>query len=182
MHSKTSHRLLVCTTFGSTWVNGQRQGKSRGETLWDHLQTQLDCLDPAIQIHPVECMSACSHACVIALAAPQKTTYVFGDLSLEDDESIFATAALYASKTDGILPWADRPHSKRGLLPASRPWVKSLDTQSWIPRNDAADPGLTVFRVRDPVFTAGRGLHLPPAQPEMTKPETVSPPLGRTGG
>ncbi len=113
--SKTSHCLLVCTTCGSTWVNGQRQGQSQGEKLWDHLQKQKEQLDPAIQMYPVECMSACSHACVIALSAPQKTTYVFGDLSLEDDESIFATAALYASKTDGILPWAERP-LKRGVV------------------------------------------------------------------
>ncbi|MFQ3614418.1 MAG: DUF1636 domain-containing protein [Cyanobacteriota bacterium] len=107
------HCLLVCTTCGSQWVNGKRQGTSQGETLLNALQSKPR--DPRLHLQPVECMSGCSHACVVGLAAPDKTTYVFGDLDPEDTEAILATAQLYLAKPDGILPWAERP-LKRGVI------------------------------------------------------------------
>ncbi|MCJ2543029.1 DUF1636 domain-containing protein [Synechococcus bigranulatus str. 'Rupite'] len=107
------HYLLVCTTCGSQWVNGTRQGTSQGETLLNTLQSKPR--DPRLYLQPVECMSGCSHACVIGLAAPDKTTYVFGDLDPKDTEAILATAQLYLAKPDGILPWAERP-LKRGVI------------------------------------------------------------------
>lgn len=109
----TTHHLLVCTTCGSQWVNGQKEGVSQGEKLLEKLQAQP--LDPRLTLKPVACMSGCSHGCVIGLAAAHKTTYVFGDLNPEDVELIRQTADLYISKPDGILPWAERP-LKKGII------------------------------------------------------------------
>lgn len=78
--------------------------------LLSALQSQT--LHPQLTLKPVACMSACSHACVVALAAPQKMTYVFGDLDPKDVELILQTAELYLTKLDGILPWAERPLKK----------------------------------------------------------------------
>ncbi|MEN9261346.1 MAG: DUF1636 domain-containing protein [Thermostichus sp. HHBFW_bins_43] len=108
------HYLWVCTTCGSRWVNGKKEGISQGEILLEKLQSQT--LDPQLKLKPVACMSGCSHACVIGLAAPTKTTYVFGDLDPEKDvNSILKTAELYLTKPDGILPWAERP-LKKGVI------------------------------------------------------------------
>ncbi len=113
------HALLVCTTCGSQWIDGKKTGISQGEHLLSALQASP--LDPQIQIKPVECMSGCSHACVIGLTAPHKTTYVFGDLQASEAELIVSTARLYLSKPDGILPWAERP-LKKGVI-ARIPWT-----------------------------------------------------------
>ena len=107
------HHLLVCTTCGSQWVNGQREGISPGEVLLEKLQS-LDW-DPDWILKPVECMSGCSHACVIGFAAAHKTTYIFGDLEPDQADVIQATAQLYRTKPDGILPWAERP-LKKGII------------------------------------------------------------------
>lgn len=99
-----THHLLV---YRSQWVNGKKEGISKGEKLLKSLQSQT--LDPKFKLKPVVCMSGCSHACVIELAAPQKTTYVFGDLDPSHVDVIVQTAELYLSKPDGILPRAERP-------------------------------------------------------------------------
>ena len=107
------HHLLVCTTCGSQWVNGQKEGISQGEILLDKLQALA--WDPDWSLKPVECMSGCSHACVVGFAAAHKTTYIFGDLEPEQADVIQATAQLYLSKPDGTLPWAERP-LKKGII------------------------------------------------------------------
>ncbi|MFS8859154.1 DUF1636 domain-containing protein [Synechococcus sp. H55.11] len=111
--AESKHCLWVCTTCGSRWVNGQKEGISKGEMLLAALQSQR--LNPQLQLKPVACMSGCSHACVVALAAPRKMTYVFGDLDPKDVEPILQTAELYLAKPDGILPWAERP-IKKGVI------------------------------------------------------------------
>ncbi|MGQ9837618.1 MAG: DUF1636 domain-containing protein [Cyanobacteriota bacterium] len=108
-----THYLLVCTSCGSQWVNGKKEGISKGEKLLEALRSQP--LDPQFKLKPVTCMSGCSHACVIGLAAPQKTTYVFGDLDPSHVEVILQTAELYLTKPDGMMPWAERP-LKQGII------------------------------------------------------------------
>lgn len=108
-----THHLLVCTNCGSQWINGKKEGTSKGEKLLEALQSQT--LDPQFKLKPVVCMSGCSHACVIGLLAPQKTTYVFGDLDPSHVDVIVQTAQLYLAKPDGILPWAERP-LKQGII------------------------------------------------------------------
>ncbi|MEN9202677.1 MAG: DUF1636 domain-containing protein [Thermostichus sp. DG02_1_bins_55] len=112
--SSLTHHLLICTTCGSRWVNGQKEGTSQGEKLLEKLQSLT--LNPQLKIKPIACMSGCSHACVVGLAAKQKTTYVFGDLDPDKDvDRIVATAELYLTKADGILPWGERP-LKKGVI------------------------------------------------------------------
>jgi predicted metal-binding protein len=57
----------------------------------------------------VECLSACSQGCSVALSAPGKWGYVYGRLSAGDAGEILRGAALYAASADGIVPWRDRP-------------------------------------------------------------------------
>ena len=65
-------------------------------------------LPPAVRIVPVECLSACTQGCTIALSAPGKWSYVYGRLSQADAADILAGAAAYAQAPDGIVPWRAR--------------------------------------------------------------------------
>lgn len=57
----------------------------------------------------VECLSACTQSCAVALSAPGKWSYVYGRLTAADAADILAGAAAYADAPDGIVPWRARP-------------------------------------------------------------------------
>ena len=62
-----------------------------------------------VRIIPVECLSACSQGCAVALSAPGKWSYVYGRLTPADAAEVLAGAAAYAEAPDGIVPWRSRP-------------------------------------------------------------------------
>jgi predicted metal-binding protein len=116
----TEHTLWVCTTCASTWQNGQRVGESGGQQLLKQLRhfAQDWDLQNEFQIQEVECMSACSRSCVIAFVASGKSTYLFGDLPIDDSASaVLECAHQYYDQPDGLLPWSKRPEPlKKGIL------------------------------------------------------------------
>ncbi|KAB8331244.1 DUF1636 domain-containing protein [Scytonema tolypothrichoides VB-61278] len=125
------HTLFVCTTCASTWQDGKRVGESGGEQLLHRLQelAQNWELQNNFPIQGVECMSACSHSCVIAFAAEEKLTYLFGNLPVDGSaEAILQCASQYYTKPDGSLPWSERPEPlKKGILakiPPLNKWAK----------------------------------------------------------
>jgi len=64
-----------------------------------------------VTLRPVECLSACSHGCTIALSGgPDRWSYVYGDLDPDRHaETILDGAARYAATEDGVVPWRERP-------------------------------------------------------------------------
>lgn len=98
--------LHVCTTC-------RRMGEDQGEEIRPGAAllaalAEADC--PAgLKIRGVECLSACSQGCSVALSAPGKWAYVYGRLGPEDAAEVLAGAALYAASTDGLVPWRARP-------------------------------------------------------------------------
>ena len=62
-----------------------------------------------VEIRPVECLSACSQGCSVALSAPGKWSYVYGRLTPADAADILSGARAYAGTADGIVPWRERP-------------------------------------------------------------------------
>ncbi|HLO87478.1 MAG TPA: DUF1636 domain-containing protein [Nostocaceae cyanobacterium] len=116
----STHSLFVCTTCASVWQDGKRVGESGGQRLLQELQTLAQDweLNSQFPIKAVECMSACSHSCVVAFAAEGKLTYLFGDLPVEDSAgAVLECASKYYAKSDGLLPWAERPEPlKKGIL------------------------------------------------------------------
>jgi predicted metal-binding protein len=62
-----------------------------------------------VNVVPVECLSACSQGCSVALSAPGRWSYVYGRLSDANAREIVAGAAAYAAAADGIVPWRSRP-------------------------------------------------------------------------
>lgn len=121
----TQNTLFVCTTCASTWQDGKRVGTSGGEKLLEklsHLHEDWE-LKEKFPIQPVECMSACDRSCTISFVAPGKYTYLFGDIGPEAETfseicaAVLDCASLYYRKTDGMLPWSERPKLlKKGIL------------------------------------------------------------------
>jgi predicted metal-binding protein len=62
-----------------------------------------------VNLVPVECLSACSQGCSVALSAPGRWSYVYGRLSDANAGDVVAGAAAYAAAPDGIVPWRARP-------------------------------------------------------------------------
>jgi predicted metal-binding protein len=62
-----------------------------------------------VNVVPVECLSACSQGCSVALSAPGRWSYVYGRLSDANAQDVVAGAAAYAAAPDGLVPWRSRP-------------------------------------------------------------------------
>lgn len=98
--------LHVCITCRA----GQpAEGEPPGAALASALARALALAPPGVTIRPVECLSACSQGCSVALSAPGKWTYVYGRLTAADAPAILDGAARYAASADGVVPWRERP-------------------------------------------------------------------------
>lgn len=95
---------------------GQRGGFHLLTQLQQHYQTWE--FSDRFSIQPVECLSACNRPCVVAYAAPCKTTLMFGDLPpLQSATAILQLAEQYYASPDGIVTRQERPEGlKKGIL------------------------------------------------------------------
>ncbi len=108
--------LHVCTTCRGTVPDLAPPGLTPDATGTDaprlgaRLHDLLSRTAPdGVEIRPVECLSACSQGCSVALSAPGKWSYVYGRLTLDDAADILSGARAYAGTADGIVPWRERP-------------------------------------------------------------------------
>lgn len=62
-----------------------------------------------VRLVPVECLSACSQGCSVALSAPGRWSYVYGRLTEAHAQDVVAGASAYAATSDGLVPWRSRP-------------------------------------------------------------------------
>ena len=115
-------RLWICVTCRRGPVAGGGLALATdGRELYDAVGLVLDTYPQAhrVDLRWVECMSSCGHACNIALNAPAKATYLFGDLepTPHNAEAVVECAMLYADQPDGVLRRVDLPGPlRRGLL------------------------------------------------------------------
>jgi predicted metal-binding protein len=85
-------------------------------------------LPPGVTIRPVECLSACSQGCSVALQAPGKWTYIYGNLDPAlHAPDVLRGAGLYAASTDGIVTWRDRPEVFRKQSLARVPPLEQIN-------------------------------------------------------
>jgi predicted metal-binding protein len=101
--SVTLHVCITCRA-GQTLQDGETTPGARlyGAIL-DHGAPE------GVNLVPVECLSACSQGCSVALSAPGRWSYVYGRLSEANALDVIAGAAAYAAAPDGIVPWRSRP-------------------------------------------------------------------------
>ena len=99
----TLHVCITCRA-GQTLAEGET---TPGRRLHAAI---LDAGVPeGISAVPVECLSACSQGCAVALSAPGRWAYVYGRLSDANARDVIAGASAYAAAPDGIVPWRSRP-------------------------------------------------------------------------
>jgi predicted metal-binding protein len=100
--------ITVCTTC-RRGLPDDPEAPRPGTRMLEALQAAG--LPEGVALRPVECLSACSRGCTIALSGgPDRWTYVYGDLDpAEHVPEIVKGAAAYAGTEDGLVPWRERP-------------------------------------------------------------------------
>lgn len=79
-------------------------------------------LDRDFSIAGTVCMAACTRPCTIAFQATGKATYLFGDVSPEEDiDDLVRFATTYAERGDGMTRAAERPRGLKGKTLARIP-------------------------------------------------------------
>lgn len=89
---------------------------------------------PGVTVRPVQCLSVCKRPCTVALTAPGRYTYLFGDVDPSAGVAdLAACVESYRTLERGYMLWRERPESlRRGILARIPP----LD---WLP-GDGAHP------------------------------------------
>jgi predicted metal-binding protein len=121
---KDKHTIFVCQTCAGVWKDSRQVGNSGGYLLLSELTDRATDwpLAAEFEIEGVKCMGACNRPCAIAFAAPNKSTYLFGDLNhseslTELSADVLTCAAMYHQDPDGSMPWSARPDRlKKGLI------------------------------------------------------------------
>lgn len=113
--------LVVCTTCRP--AGAPRDEPAAGERLLRQVVALATTVPMPVRVRGVACLSGCSRACTIALQAPGKHSYLFGDLggdaSADPDTAaqVLACARQHAESPDGLLAWSARPERlRRGIL------------------------------------------------------------------
>jgi len=126
---QSQHTLFICTTCASQYQDKKKVGKSGGDRLINQIQNAVQNweLAPEFSVQPVQCLSTCSHACAIAFLAPNKLTYLFGDLPIEDNQiestatTVLECAAQYYTHPEGLLSYQERPELLKNRVIARIP-------------------------------------------------------------
>ena len=94
-----------------------------------------------VKLVPVECLSACSQGCSVALSAPGRWSYVYGRLSEANAADVIAGAAAYPRGMPAITrKYAER---FRGFLPVVAGFsVRVFDSVSRQHKEILGCPGL----------------------------------------
>jgi predicted metal-binding protein len=127
------HTLFVCTSCGSAHRTKQAIRRSGGERLLEQLQTlhHTSLLEADLSIQAADCMGACEQHCTIALSAPGKHTYLFGNLPTDDDHlestavAVLDGAKQYHAQSDGSISYIKCPELLKKRVLAKIPPLPS---------------------------------------------------------
>ncbi|MBW4553574.1 MAG: DUF1636 domain-containing protein [Aphanocapsa sp. GSE-SYN-MK-11-07L] len=115
----TQHTLFVCILCCSSEIDQQQTTSNAGQVLFEHLSQSFASSDSceAIRLHPVRCLGACSHACVVAFAAPNKLVFILSKLSATHSvPDLLQFSGQYVACSGGKVPFQERPDAiKKGI-------------------------------------------------------------------
>ena len=105
--------VLVCSTCRDE--TGSDAHPRAGSLLAENVRQAAG--NEHITIRTVECLGNCKRRLSAAILRKDCWSYVFGDLSTDSGQDLITGAKLFATSTDGLIPWRGRPDSlKRGLV------------------------------------------------------------------
>jgi predicted metal-binding protein len=120
--TETTTEVIVCTTCRP--AGAPRELPAAGLVLYEAVMTLQTAGHAAgLQLRGIACLSGCSRVCTVALQAPGKPTYYFGDLSADAETAaqVLVCAQLHAQRADGALPRNERPERLRSGILAKLP-------------------------------------------------------------
>jgi len=104
--------ILVCSSCRDE--TGSDAHPRAGAKLAEHARLAAE---GDIAVRTVECLGNCKRRLSAALIRDGSWSYVFGDLATTSGEDLVTGARLFATSTDGLIPWRGRPDRlKRGLV------------------------------------------------------------------
>jgi predicted metal-binding protein len=105
--------VVVCTSCRD--ASGSDGRPRAGDHLAD--STCAAARGTGISVRRIECLGNCKRRLSAALLRDGCWSYVFGDLATDSGADLVTGATLFATSTDGLLPWRGRPDSlKRGMV------------------------------------------------------------------
>lgn len=105
--------VVVCETCRDAL--GSEDGPRPGALLAE--ATRNAAAETFVKVQQVACLGNCKQRLSAALLRDGCWSYVFGNLTVDSGPDLIAGATLFATATDGVLPWRGRPDAlKRGLV------------------------------------------------------------------
>ena len=121
MEQAKTHRITVCTSCKHKGTKC-RPGYELIEKLRRAIAAAGDTITEDFAVSGVACMAGCDRPCTVAYHGTQKATYLFGDMTPEDDiEDLVDFAKHYALLDDGWCSSVDRPGKLRNSTLARVP-------------------------------------------------------------
>jgi len=118
------HYLFVCISCREAGEAREPTHRRAGNQMFEGLQRRFDtwAKREGFVIAPYECLSVCTRPCGVAMRAPEKFTYVFGDLKPGvTDSQLIECASLFRRTPNGFMHRDDRPPALRGGILARVP-------------------------------------------------------------
>ena len=108
--------------------DSERGGARFARTIAAGLATRREDLPP-VSLRGVACMSQCNRTCVVALTAPGRFTYLFGDLDPDcHADAVLDVLVPYAAGTEGFMERTSRPEPLRAGILGRIPPADSAST------------------------------------------------------
>lgn len=130
--------ILVCVTCRPPGADPE--APRAGEALYQEVLEASLRADAPYRVRPIRCMSGCRRACAVAVQAPHKTAYMFGDLppTAEAADAVIACAHLHQASADGTMARETRPAPLREGILARLPPVASTAMAALIGAHESA--------------------------------------------
>ena len=113
MDRQTTHQITVCTSCKHKGSQC-RPGYELIEKLRRAISAAGDSIAEDFAISGVACMAGCDRPCTVAYHGTQKATYLFGDITPEDDiADLVDFAKHYAALENGWCSSVERPGKLR---------------------------------------------------------------------
>ncbi|MFT6076107.1 MAG: putative metal-binding protein [Yoonia sp.] len=130
MGQTTTHSITICTSCKHKGTDC-RPGYELIEKLRRAIAAAGDSITEGFAVSGVACMAGCDRPCTVAYHGTQKATYLFGDMTPEDDiDDLVAFAQQYAQLDDGWCSSLDRPGKLRKSTLARVPAAMMVITET----------------------------------------------------